>query len=181
MAVEATRAELDMSGRLRGVRKELASTVKTLNAMRRVLRKGAGEAGCEHDNGVGDDLRLEPEEERALREELSVAEGRRESYWRECELLQRRHALLRSRADGLNKTLLDSTEKASDMSRALERVMGQLRSQLSLLRIQQRVFHEELLQSERSGLRYRARLARVEGKLGQVGRHPAEVGTWHLT
>lgn len=177
MAVEAKRLDLDMGKRLEEVRDKLGHAVRSVNAMRRTLRKsgqtGEGSAVDADDmNGV---LYLLPEDQRLLRVEIAAAEAKRAMLYGDCRKLRRRGAVFRARCDRLRRTLSFLTDGVMGTMKSLERIMGQLRSQLSLLRIQERVYQQSLGKVERSGLCSRRRLTEVEEKLMLLDAHPFQV------
>lgn len=92
-----------------------------------------------------------------------------------CRKLRRRAAVFHARQERLERTLKYATGVAKGTVDALERVMGQLRKQLALARIQERVFAEELGKVEQKGLHARRRLVVVEEQLALLERHPYKV------
>lgn len=182
MAVEATRLNIDISKKMEHEREELARTVKSINAMRRTLRKGGmGDSSVVEDADGNNILRLLPEDQRVLRADIAEAQNLRVVRFGNCRKLRRRVAVFRCRADRLRRTLSLMSSRALGISQALGHIMGHLRSQLSLLRVQERVFHRKLKEVEKSGLRSRKRLAANEEYLMLLERHRLQVSRVQLS
>lgn len=74
LAVEATRLGLDISKRQERAREQLGHSIRSVNAMTRTLRKSgpSGERGGTVDEQTL--LYLEPDDQRALKAEIAIAE-----------------------------------------------------------------------------------------------------------
>lgn len=182
LTVEATRLDLDMRKKQTCVREDLTLSIRRVNNMVRTLRKSdrnaAGGKGDDGDN-ADDLLHLEPLDQRALRVEIAAAESERASHYNACRRLRRSGVVFRARRDRLERTLHHLTEGVRGTVGSLERVMGELRKQLSLARIQERVFQQEAVDIEQKGLNARRRLVVVKEQLVLLRRHPYKVLTLH--
>lgn len=172
--MESTRLDLDIRKRQERLREQLAHSIRAINNMSRTLRKSGEGSGTDGDNAENL-LYLEPLDQRALRAEIAVAKVQRAIQYDACRRMRRRGAVFRARRERLEGTLSHRTQEVRDTVAALERVMGQLRKQLALARIQERVFRQELVKVERKGLDARRNLAAVEEQLVLLERHPHKV------
>lgn len=174
LTVEATRLDLDMRKKQKRVREELTLSIRRVNNMVRTLRKSDRTVG-----GKGDDdddlLHLESLDQRALRVEIAAAKSERASHYNACRRLRRSGVVFRARRDRLERMLHHLTEGVRGTVGSLERVMGELRKQLSLARIQERVFQQEAVDIEQKGLNARRRLVVVNEQLVLLRRHPYKV------
>lgn len=185
LAVEATRLDLDMQNKQKRVREDLTLSIRKVNNMVRTLRKSGPTATTEGGSGRGGDdnddednlLHLEPADQLALRVEIASAEIERASHYDACRRLRRTGVVFRARRDRLERRLRCLTGGVRETVVALERVMGELRKQLSLARVQERVFQEEAEDVERKGLNARRRLTVVNEQLALLQRHPYKVRT----
>ena len=169
LAVEATRLDLEMRKKQKRVREELTLSIRRVNNMVRTLRKS--------DRNADDLLHLEPLDQRALRVEIAAAESERASHYFACRRLRRSGVVFRARHDRLERKLLQLTEGVRGTVISLERMMAELRKQLSLSRIQERIFQQEAVDIEQKGLNARRRLVVVNEQLALLRRHPYKVHT----
>lgn len=165
-------------------REQLALSIRAVNNMVRTLRKSnkggtdpASSSNSEGDanNTLNNMLHLEPLDQRALKVEIAAAEVTRAKHYNACRRLRRTGTVLSTRRNRLEATLAFLTGGVRGTLLTLERIMGQLRKQLALARIQERVFHEELVKADRKGLKTRRRLAVVKDQLATLKLHPHEV------
>ena len=182
LAVEAVRLDLGMRKKQALTREQLALSIRAVNNMVRTLRKskpGTDPAISNKDgdanNTLNSMLYLEPLDQRALKVEIAAAEITRAKHYNDCRRLRRTGTLLSTRRKRLEATLTFLTGGVRDTLLTLERIMGQLRKQLALARIQERVFHEEVVQADSKGLKARRRLAKVKEQLATLELHPHKV------
>lgn len=194
LVVEAVRLDLGMRKKQALVREQLALSIREVNNLVRTLRKSSGNKERSSDpaggssNNAGDDdggvissmLHLEPLDQRALKAEIAAAEVARAKRYNACRRLRRAGTVLSARRERLEATLAFLTEGVRGTILTLEIVMGQLRKQLALARIQERVFHEEVAKADRKGLNARRRLAVVKEQLVALELHPHKVCLVHL-
>ncbi len=182
--MEATRLDLGMRKKQALTREQLALSIRTVNNMTRTLRKSgnAGNPDSNNKDGSGggnsvknEMLHLEPLDQRALRVEIAEAEVTRAKRYNACRRLRRIGAVYSARRKRLECTLSFLTEGVRGTLLSLERVMGHLRKNLSLARIQERVVHEEVAKAGRAGLTARRRLAVVQDELAKLRAHPQKV------
>lgn len=184
LVVEATRDDLGMRKRQADTREQLALSIRAVNNMTRILRKSnnhRGEPGSinngedDQNNFESNILHLEPLDQRALKIEIATAEITRGAHYSACRRLRRSAAVLHSRRERLESTLAYLTEGVRGTLLALERIMAQLRKNITLARIQERVFHEEVVKADSRGLKARRRLMVVKGKLATLALHRHKV------
>lgn len=186
LVVEAARLDLGMRKRQADTREQLALSIRAVNNMSRILRKSnnhGGDTGNNNNNNNEDGqsnvesnlLHLEPLDQRALKVEIAAAEITRATHYHTCRRLRRTAAVFRARRERLESTLAYSTAGVRGTLVALERIMGQLRKNITLARIQERVFHEEVVKAESHGLKARHRLTVVKGKLATLAVHRHKV------
>lgn len=179
LVVEATRLDLGMRKKQALTREQLALSIRAVNNMTRTLRK-SGNLGNPDGSGGGNSaknamLHLEPLDQRALRVEIAEAEVTRAKRYDACRRLRRTGAVLSARRKRLERTLSFLTEGVRGTLLSLERVMGHLRKNVALARIQERVVHEEVVKTGREGLKARRRLAVVQDQLAKLEAHPHKV------
>ncbi|CAM9910671.1 unnamed protein product, partial [Ectocarpus sp. 12 AP-2014] len=192
LVVEVTRLDLGMRKRQAQTREQLALSIRTVNNMVRTLRKSNSSSNNQHGdtNNSGDDnaaattataenngnqqdlLHLEPLDQQALKAEIAAAEVSRATNYAACRKLRRAGAVFAARRERLESTLAFLTGRVRGTLLSLERIMGQLRKHLALARVQERVFHEEVVKAERMGLKVRRRLEVVREQLSTLGVHP---------
>lgn len=181
--MEAVRLDLGMRRKQALTREQLALSIRAVNNMVRTLRKSnrsGTDAASSTNEGDGNSsmnsmLHLEPLDQRALKVEIAAAEVTRAKKYNACRRLRRTGTVLSTRRKRLEATLAFLTEGVRGTLLTLERVMGQLRKQFALARIQERVFHEEVVKADRKGLKARRRLAAVKDQLVILGLHPHKV------
>lgn len=181
--MEAVRLDLGMRKKQALTREQLALSIRAVNNMVRTLRKSNKRGttpGSSNDIGgdnstTNDMLHLEPLDQRALKVEIAAAEVTRATRYNACRRLRRTGTVLSTRRQRLEATLAFLTEGMRSTLLTLERIMGQLRKQLALARIQERVFHEEVVKADRKGLKARRRLAVVTEQLAALELHPHKV------
>lgn len=175
--MEAVRLDLGMRKKQVLTRERLALSIRAVNNMTRTLRKssnhGTGPDGS--NNSLNSMLFLEPLDQQALKVEIAAAEVTRASRYDACRRLRRTGTVLSARRKRLEATLAFRTEGVRGTLLTLERIMGQLRKQLALARIQERVFQEELAKADRKGLKARRRLVVVREQLASLELHPHKV------
>ncbi|CAM9129624.1 unnamed protein product, partial [Hapterophycus canaliculatus] len=181
LVVEAARLDLGMRKRQANTCEQLALSIRAVNNMTRILRKSNNHVSDPGDNNnKGEDdhsnvehniLHLEPLDQQALKVEITAAEITRATHYNTCRRLRRSAALFRARRERLESTLVHLTEGVRGTLVALERMMGQLRKNITLARIQERVFHEEVVKADARGLKARRRLTVVKGKLTTLALH----------
>lgn len=188
LVVEAVRLDLGMREKQAVTRERLALSIRAVNNMTRTLRKSgnptsttAGSNSNNNSNEANDTvessmLHLEPLDQRALRVEIAAAEVTRATHYDACRRIRRSGTVFSARRRRLEATLAYLTEGVRDTVMSLERIMGQLRKQLALARIQERVFREELNKADRKGLKARRRLAVVKEQLVSLELCPQKVG-----
>lgn len=167
LAVHSVRRDIDMRKKQELVREQLALSVRAVNNLTRTLRKSDLRTVLDQgeDKGENSLLHLEPQDQRALRLEIAAAQARSTASYYDNRRLRRRGVVLRARRERLEGTLKYLTEAERGTVAVLERVMGQLRKQLALGKIEDRIFQEELKVVDRKGLNARRRLAVVEEQL----------------
>lgn len=180
LVVEAVRLDLGMRKKQALTREQLALSIRAVNNMARTLRKSGTDPGRSGNKGDGNNatsnmLYLEPLDQRALKVEIAAAEVTRSKHYYACRRLRRAGTVLSARQKRLEATLTFLTEGVRGTLLTLERIMGQLRKQLALARIQERVFHEEVVKADRKGLKARRRLAVVTEQLVALELHPHKV------
>lgn len=192
--VEVTRLDLGMRKRQAHTREQLALSIRTVNNMVRTLRKSNSSSNNQHrdtnnsgdnnaaaaataeNNGNQEDLLpFEPLDQQALKAEIAAAEVSRATNYAACRKLRRTGAVFAARRERLESTLAFLTGRVRGTLLSLERIMGQLRKHLALARVQERVFHEEVVKAERMGLKTRRRLEVVREQLSTLGVHPHKV------
>lgn len=183
LVVEAVRLDLGMRKKQAVTRERLALSIRAVNNMTRTLRKSGNPSTTSNSNtNEGNDtvesnmLHLEPLDQRALRVEIAAAEVTRATHYDACRRIRRSGKVFDVRRRRLEATLAYLTEGVRDTLLSLERIMGQLRKQLALARIQERVFREELDKTDRKGLKARRRLSVVKEQLESLVLHPQKVG-----
>lgn len=165
--MEAARIDLDMQKRQTREREKLAQSMRAVNNLTRTLRKsnkpalGVGATG----EGEENPIYLEPLDQQTLKIEIAKAEEKRAISDYACRRLRRAGAVSLSRRERLAASLDDLTRGARETAALLGRVIGHLRKKITLARVQERVFQEERIESERKGLRARRRLKMLERKL----------------
>ncbi|CAM9926140.1 unnamed protein product, partial [Ectocarpus fasciculatus] len=193
LVIEITRLDLGMRKRQAHTREQLALSIRTVNNMVRTLRKSGNTSSGNHygdTNNNGDNnaatatvtdgsssnqqdlLHLEPLDQQALKAEIAAAEVSRATNYAACRKLRRAGAVFGARRERLESTLAFLTGRVRGTLLSLERMMGQLRKQLALARVQERVFHEEVVKAEKMGLKARRRLEVVREQLSTLGVHP---------
>ena len=183
LVVEAVRLDLGMRKKQALTREQLALSIRAVNNMTRTLRKSGNRSDPDRSsNNAGDGssfkndmLSLEPLDQRALRVEIAEAEVTRAKRYDACRRLRRTGAVFSTRRKRLERTLSFLTEGVRGTLLSLERVMGHVRKNLALARIQERVFHEEVEKTGKSGLKARRRLAAVKEQLAKLEAHPHKV------
>lgn len=173
LAVESTRLDIDMRKNQKCVREQLAFSVRAVNNLTRTLRK-SGRGPSEEEN-IQNILLLEPLDQQALKAEIRAAKVKRAVHYDASRRLRRCGAVFRARRERLESTLRYLTQEQWVVVEVLERVMAQLRKQLALVSIQQKVFQQELDKVEQKGLRSRRRLAVVKEQLMMLEDHPHKV------
>lgn len=93
-------------------------------------------------NDESDILHLLPQDQADLRKDIKTAEINRATHYDTCRKLRRRAAVFRARCDRLKRTLSHVTDEVRQTVASLERIMGQLRKQFVLMRIQERIYQE---------------------------------------
>ena len=175
--VEAVRLDLGMRKKQALTREQLALSIREVNNMIRTLRKSNNPSTdpSSANNTLNSMLYLEPNDQRALKVEIAAAEVTRANHYNACRRLRRIGTVLSARRKRLEATLAFRTEGVQGTLLTLERIMGQLRKQLALARIQERVFHEEVTKADRKGLKARRRLVVVKEQLANLELHPHKV------
>lgn len=183
--MEAVRLDLAMKKKQAATREELTLSIRAVNNMTRTLRKSGNQNTASNSNSnEGNDnnveksmLYLEPLDQRALKVEIAAAEVTRATHYNACRRLRRSGAVFNARRQRLEATLAYLTSGVRGTLLSLERVMGQLRKQLALSRIQERVFRDEVDKADKKGLKTRRHLAEVKAQLGTLELQPHKVGS----
>lgn len=188
LVVEAVRLDLGMRKKQAATRERLVLSIRAVNNMTRTLRKSGNRNTINssgksegNDNSVESSmLHLEPPDQRALKVEIAAAEVSRAAHYNACRRMRRSGAVFGARRQRLEATLAFLTEEVRGTVLSLERIMGQLRKQLALARIQERVYREEVDKADKKGLKARRRLAVVKEELRVLALHPQKVGSAEL-
>lgn len=189
--MEAARLDLGMGRKQAVTRERLALSIRAVNNMTRTLRKSGNPNNTSNSNSSdGNDattnnnndvqsnmLHLEPLDQQALKVEIAAAEVTRATHYNACRRLRRSGAVFSARRERLEATLAFLAAGVRGTQLSLERVMGQLRKQLALARIQERVFREEVVKADRKGLKARRCLTVVKEQLATLELHPQKVGS----